>query len=134
AWLAWQAHRHATGQPPFDWAYAWALRERDAARFEDRFARLQAEMSALGAILETTGETALSKALASWSRRLSERSSSPGRSPEPLGLLHLAGVLRRNPAMADMRLLGSCQPPGWVEAWTLTGVRRIPWEPGMSLD
>lgn len=134
AWLNWQQQRQAADQPPFDWTYSFALRHVDADQLADRRARLIAEIVGLGPVLAAAGQQLLPDALARWSRRLQSMPARPARSAEPLGLISLAGALRQNPPMADIDTLGTCHTPGWVEAWTLTGVERIDWRPGMSVD
>ncbi|SEK40413.1 capsule biosynthesis GfcC family protein [Halomonas daqiaonensis] len=134
AWLAWQEARQSHDQPPFDWAYSYALRDSDAADLEARQARLEAELTGLAAVVTAHGDRPTGRWLAVWGQALAEYEALPARSPEPLGLPELASDLRHNPAMADITLLGTCTPPGWIEAWTRHGVERLDWQPGMTLD
>ncbi|TDR57236.1 capsule biosynthesis protein GfcC [Halomonas ventosae] len=134
AWLAWQEERQAQGQPPFDWAYSYALRESDAAELERRQARLAAELEGLAAVVRAQGKPSTARGLAAWGRNVAEHDTLPARTPEPLGLPALASDLRHNPAMRGISLLGTCTPPAWIEAWTRHGVERLAWQPGMTLD
>jgi len=134
AWLAWQERRHAEGQAPLDWAYSFALRQEDAAEASSHQARLVAELRILGERLAIEGELEPAAGLNAWATAIQAASSAPLRSPEPLGLPRLAADLRRNPSMAEIVHLGYCAPPSWLEAWTLSGVQRLPWHPGMQLD
>ncbi|XKE47214.1 capsule biosynthesis GfcC family protein [Halomonas organivorans] len=133
AWLAWQEERQATGQPPFDWAYSVALRERDATEWSQRRARLLSEMMGLERILLAAGRPDLADTLGHWAARLERLPALPARTAdERLDLPALAGDLRANPAISEIRLLGTCRPPAWIEAWTLAGVSRQPWHPGLT--
>ncbi|APE32085.1 hypothetical protein BOX17_14665 [Halomonas aestuarii] len=138
AWLAWQEENQARDQPPFDWAYSYALRANDAADLDARQARLVAELEGLAAVVTARGDRQSARGLAAWAQALAlalaEHDALPARSPEALGLPALASDLRRNPAMANITLLGTCAPPAWIEAWTRNGVERLAWQPGMRLD
>ncbi|UYG06076.1 capsule biosynthesis GfcC family protein [Halomonas sp. M4R1S46] len=134
AWLAWQEERQASQAAPFDWAYSFALRANDALPLEQRRRRLVAELEVLSNTLELARDTDRADALTDWQRGLSSLPAEPARSPERLGLPHLASDLRRNPAMADIAALGTCTPPAWIETWTLEGVDRLRWTPGMSVE
>ncbi|RAH38205.1 hypothetical protein C9J49_007220 [Halomonas sp. SL1] len=134
AWLSWQQERQTTEQQPFDWAYSFALRQDDAAEMADQRARLIAEIDGLGPVLAAGGQRQLPDTLARWAQQLRDMPAKPARSAEPLGLLTLAGALRRNPPMADIATFGTCRPPEWVEAWTLAGVKRIAWRPGLTVS
>ncbi|MEQ6888264.1 capsule biosynthesis GfcC family protein [Halomonas sp. CS7] len=134
AWLAWQEERQANGQPPFDWAYSYALRASDGARLEARQTRLVAELEGLAAVVTAHGDRQSASGLAGWAQALEAQDALPARSPEALGLPELASDLRQNPAMAAITLLGTCAPPPWIEAWTRDGVKRLAWQPGMTLD
>ncbi|MDW7749071.1 capsule biosynthesis GfcC family protein [Halomonas sp.] len=134
AWLAWQEARLTQGKAPFDWAYSFALRSRDAVTLEPRQARLSAEMRAVASVISTYRDTDTARALGRWAEVLNEQPIRHARSPGPMGLPELAGDLRRNPSMADITQLGTCTPPSWVETWTLEGVGRLTWQPGMSLS
>ncbi|MDN3554923.1 capsule biosynthesis GfcC family protein [Halomonas maura] len=134
AWLAWQEERQASQAAPFDWAYSFALREREAQGLEQRRSRLVAELEVLSNTLALAGDSDRADALTDWQGALSSLPVLPARSPERLGLPHLASDLRRNPAMADIASLGTCAPPAWIETWTLEGVDRLAWTPGMSVD
>ncbi|MCK2182988.1 capsule biosynthesis GfcC family protein [Halomonas getboli] len=133
AWLGWQQQRQAAEQPALDWTYSFALRHADANQLASRRARLIAEIDSLGPILRADGQQRLPDALVRWSRRLHDMPALPARSAEPLGLLTLAGHLRQNPPMRDIETLGTCRAPRWVETWTLAGVQRRDWRPGMTV-
>jgi hypothetical protein len=134
AWVGWQQQRRAAEQPALDWAYSFALRRTDARELTRKRARLIAEIDGLAPVLAAAGQARWPAALAHWSQRLSDMPAAPARSAEPLGLMSLAGELRRNPPMTDIEHLGTCRLPSWVETWTLTGVQRIDWRSGMTLD
>lgn len=134
AWLAWQEERQTKDQPPFDWAYSFALRTGDAAELKGQQLRLTAELEALAAVVAASGEPRTVQGLAAWGQAVAGQDALPARSPESLGLPELASDLRHNPAIAGITLLGTCAPPTWIEAWTRLGVERLAWQPGMMLD
>ncbi|MBB3229740.1 capsule biosynthesis GfcC family protein [Halomonas stenophila] len=134
AWLAWQEERQTRQAPAFDWAYSFALKANDAQGLEQRRRRLVAELEVLSNALALARDSDTADALTDWQRALSSLPALPARSPRRLGLPHLASDLRRNPAMGDIAALGTCQPPAWIETWTLEGVERLPWTPGMTAD
>ncbi|MDY7116691.1 capsule biosynthesis GfcC family protein [Halomonas sp. SSL-5] len=134
AWLAWQERRQAEGQPPLDWAYSFALRREDAPEVAFARARLVNELHGLGERLGVAGKTQQAEALAAWAEAIAASAGAPLRTPERLGLPRLAANLRHNPPMSEIAQLGTCTPPEWVETWTLAGVGRLAWHPGMTLD
>lgn len=130
-WAAWQGELSA----PIDWAYSFGLRTRDTRSVDHERTRLLAEIELIGQTMDIAGRPQTARALAEWSRTVRAMQPTPqARSPERLDLPWLLANLRHAPATTDLKHIGYCEPPDWVELWSMGGVQRYEWQPGMTLQ
>lgn len=128
AWIAWQGEQAA----PINWAYSFALRERDTERLARQRDRLVAELEIVQRTMQAAGQPA-ADGFVQWLDTLEEMTPLAARSPERLDLPWLAADLRRSPSSERLRHMGYCDPPGWVELWSPQGTHRMTWEPDTTL-
>ncbi|WP_018862509.1 MULTISPECIES: capsule biosynthesis GfcC family protein [unclassified Thioalkalivibrio] len=130
-WVAWQDEL----SEPIDWAYGFALRSRDVRPIEHERRRLLAEIELVGQTMDIAGRPEVAQALGAWSNTVEAMEAAPeARSAERLDLPWLLANLRHAPAAANIEHIGYCTPPDWVELWSLDGVDRHEWTPGMTLQ
>ncbi|WP_018878548.1 MULTISPECIES: capsule biosynthesis GfcC family protein [unclassified Thioalkalivibrio] len=130
-WVAWQGER----SEPIDWAYSFGLRSRDKRSVDHERKRLLAEIELIGQTMDIAGRPQTARALNDWSRTVESMEPAPrARSAERLDLPWLLANLRHAPATADLAHIGYCKPPDWVELWSMEGVQRYEWRPGMTLQ
>lgn len=131
AWVAWQEEL----AEPIDWAYSFALRSRDVRPIDHERRRLLAEIELIGQTMDIGGRPEVARALDVWSETVDAMETAPRmRSAERLDLPRLLANLRHAPDSARMEHIGYCTPPDWVELWSLDGVDRHEWAPGMTLQ
>ncbi|WP_019623636.1 capsule biosynthesis GfcC family protein [Thioalkalivibrio thiocyanoxidans] len=131
SWVTWQDEL----SEPIDWAYGFALRSRDVRPIEHERRRILAEIELIGQTMDVGGRPEVAQALDTWSQTVDAMDASPQvRSAERLDLPWLLANLRHAPAQTDIEHMGYCTPPDWVELWSLDGVDRHEWTPGMTLQ
>ncbi|ADC71138.1 hypothetical protein TK90_0623 [Thioalkalivibrio sp. K90mix] len=130
-WVAWQEEL----SEPIDWAYSFALRSRDVRPIDHERRRLLAEIELIGQTMDIGGRPEVARALGVWSETVDAMEKAPNvRSAERLDLPWLLANLRQAPDPTGMEHIGYCTPPDWVELWSLDGVDRHEWTPGMTLQ
>lgn len=130
AWI-----EHQRQQPSaIAWSHAFALHEETARELTSKRRRLIEELRSLEASAGLTQDQRRREALAEWRQHLAAMDPQAARTPGRVDLPWLGANLRHNPPLERLHHWGWCQPPGWVEVWSLDGVDRLPWRAAMSLD
>jgi len=129
AWLA-QLERE---NGPIAWSHSVALHRDSAARLPERRARLVEELTTLVISARVAGNVSLAEGLAAWAAALEDDDPVAARTPGRFDLPWLGANLRQDPPLAALVDWGTCAVPDWVEVWSLAGVTRLPWRPGLSL-
>lgn len=125
----------ASGEAPEHPGYAFFQLHRDEPAQQDQARELLERLQRLEERVGTgRGPRVPEGTPAAWRGQLRAQVDQPGRShgrADPAGLL---AAPRHDPSLNLIRHYGHCTPPTWVELWTLEGVERVPWEPGMSVS
>ncbi|MDR5893277.1 capsule biosynthesis GfcC family protein [Halomonas mongoliensis] len=129
AWMAQLERENA----PVAWSHSVALRRDSAARLPERRARLVEELTTLVVSARVAGKAPLAAGLSAWAETLAADDPLAGRTPGRFDLPWLGANLRHDPPLAALADWGLCAVPDWVEVWSLAGVTRLPWRPGLSL-
>ncbi|OOC48935.1 MULTISPECIES: capsule biosynthesis GfcC family protein [Thioalkalivibrio] len=130
-WVAWQGELSA----PIDWGYSFGLRSRDMRAVDHERRRLLAEIELIAQTMDIAGRPHVAHALDNWSRTVESMEPTPhARSAERLDLPWLLANLRHAPTATDLEHIGYCDPPDWVELWSMDGAQRHEWDPGMTLQ
>ncbi|WP_416137228.1 capsule biosynthesis GfcC family protein [Halomonas sp. HK25] len=130
AWLAWQ--QAYPGVVP--WQHAVALRH-DTASTLDRERRFLANtLATLGVSARVAGDARRAAGLQAWQATLAAWDPAASRTPGRFDLPWLGAHRRDNPPLASLVHYGVCEPPAWVEVWSLDGVRRLAWSAAQNLD
>lgn len=115
-----------------NWSRAFVVRDDLVAEERHRQRRLIAELDGLALQVRLLSAPEVADGLRSWQQALSQLDE--GRIPGRVDPTWLMAHLRQIPQIQDIDRMGWCQTPNWVEAWTLHGVERLPWQPGMTTD
>lgn len=125
-WLQYQRE----SSPAPDWAYVFFKKHHPDSSFTER--RLMAELEGLVSALRVASQREQAPAVQAWLRVL--RRHPPLRTPGRADPAWLAAHLRHVPHLTSLERIGVCQPPTWVEIWSLNGVERVTWRNGMTSD
>src|SRR5699024_2581614 len=82
--------------------------------------------------LQETGNTGVVAGLQQWRQHIS--SMNGFRTPGQWGPAALLASARNGVPVAALATVGACDIPTWVETWSVQGVQRTPWQPGMRLQ
>lgn len=115
------------------WSHSVALRQATAVRLPAQRARLVEELNTLVISARVAGNAPLAAALADWAEALKEDDPLMARTPGRFDLPWLGANLRHDPPLDTLAHWGLCEVPSWLEVWTLAGVERLPWQPGLDL-
>lgn len=126
AWLAFPSL--AQSSSPYSYLRATPTADRMRVKRDDLFR----ELDDLRWRLEGSGYAKLVDALDQWKSRLSQ--VSVFREPGDWGPAWLMANPLRNPPIAEVAAIGTCEVPDWVEVWSADGVQRTPWRTGLTLS
>lgn len=129
AWL----HGLAQQQAPAIWSHAVVARQETRERLPQLQRRLVAELDTLVASARLAGADPLGQGLAEWRAQVTQADQDTMRTPGRHDLLWIAADLRRDLPLSQVKHLGLCTPPSWVEVWHHSGITRVDWQPGMTL-
>ncbi|WP_254277468.1 capsule biosynthesis GfcC family protein [Halomonas sp. 3H] len=129
AWLA----VLETEPEPVTWSHSVALRHATAERLPQQRERLVEELATLVISARVAGNAPLAAGLAAWAEALEADDPTMARTPGRFDLPWLGANLRQDPPLARLAHWGRCDVPDWVEVWSLAGVERRPWRPGLDL-
>ncbi|MDZ7852536.1 MAG: capsule biosynthesis GfcC family protein [Halomonas sp.] len=130
---AWIETLQGRSAPPA-WSHAFALRQETAAELPGQRRRMIEELRTLIASATIAGDMSRTTGLLTWQARLEAMDDARGRTPGRMDLPWLGAHLRHNPPLSTIAGWGVCEVPGWVELWHVTGVTRLAWRPGLTLD
>lgn len=129
---AWLAGLEADNTPVI-WSHSVALRHETAAGLPAHRTRLVEELNTLVISARVAGNTPLASGLARWVEALGADDPQLARTPGRFDLPWLGANLRQDVPLTTLAHWGICEVPDWVEVWSLSGVERMRWWPGLDL-
>jgi hypothetical protein len=130
AWLAWQQ----ADESVIPWQHAVALRHDTATTLERERRFLATTLATLAVSARVAGDARRQAGLKAWQATLAEWDPAASRTPGRFDLPWLGANRRHNPPLASLVHYGVCEPPAWVELWSLDGVSRLAVGPEAQLD
>lgn len=112
---------------PYAYIQDTGVEAKQAARKQALFAQVDNLIWRVQAV----GQHSLATALSQWRRHIGNANAyrTPGHWG-PAALLSSPQAV----AIESIAAVGACSIPNWIEIWSATGVKRVPWQPDMQLN